>query len=58
MSKQNEQKQRKKYMQSDQPAWKPGGASAIPLSRKNPVFDCSVAFCTIKNELVAVSDLT
>jgi hypothetical protein len=25
MSKQNEHKERKKYRQSDQPAWKPGG---------------------------------
>jgi hypothetical protein len=30
MSKQNDQKERKKYIQSDQPAWKPGGASAKP----------------------------
>jgi hypothetical protein len=58
MSKQNEQKVRKKYMQSDQPAWNTGGASAKPYSRKIPVFDYAVALCTMQNALLVISDLT
>jgi hypothetical protein len=48
----------KKYIQSDQPAWKSGGASATPKSRKNPVFDCAVALCTMQNALLVISNLT
>jgi hypothetical protein len=58
MSKQNEQKEREKYIQSDQPAWKPGGASATPQSRNFPVFDCAVALCTMQNALSMISNLT
>jgi hypothetical protein len=45
MSKQNEQKERKK-IHTVRPAGlngKPGGASATPQSRKIPVFDSAVA---------------
>jgi hypothetical protein len=48
----------KKYTQSDQPAWKHGGASATPKSRKIPVFDCAVALCTMQNALLVISNLT
>jgi hypothetical protein len=51
-------KREKKYIQSDQPAWNPGGASATPKSRKIPVFDCAVALCTMQNELLVISNLT
>jgi hypothetical protein len=33
-------------------------ASQIPQSRKIPVFDCSVALCTMKNESLVISNLT
>jgi hypothetical protein len=59
MSKQNEQKERNKmHTQSDQPASKPGGASATPKSRKIPVFDYAVALCTMQNALLVISNLT
>jgi hypothetical protein len=58
MSGQDEQRERKKYLQSDQPARKPGGASATQKSRKFPVFDCAVALCTKQNELLVISNLT
>jgi hypothetical protein len=48
----------RKYIQSDQPAWNPGGAPATPRSRKNPVFDCAVAICTMQNALLVISNLT
>jgi hypothetical protein len=48
----------KKYIQSDQPALKPGGASAKPKLQKIPVFDCAVALCTMQNELLVISNLT
>jgi hypothetical protein len=53
-----ERKRKIKYIQSDQPAWKPGGASATPKSRKIPVFDYAVALCTMQNELLVISNLT
>jgi hypothetical protein len=58
MSKQMNRKREKKYIQSDQPALKPGGASAAPQLRKNPVFDCAVALCTMQNELLVISNFT
>jgi hypothetical protein len=51
-------KRDKKYIQSDQPALKPGGASATPQSRKIPVFDFAVALCTMQNALLVISNLT
>jgi hypothetical protein len=51
-------KREKKYIQSDQPAWNPGGASATPQSRKTPVFDCAVALCTMQNTVLVTSNLT
>jgi hypothetical protein len=51
-------KREKKCIQLDQPAWNPGGASATPQSRKNPVFDCAVALCTMQNALLVISNLT
>jgi hypothetical protein len=48
----------KKYIQSDQPAWKPGGASATPKPRKNPVTDCAVALYTMQSALLVISNLT
>jgi hypothetical protein len=50
--------EKKKYIQSDQPARKPGGASATQKSRKIPVFDCAVALCTMQNTLLVISNLT
>jgi hypothetical protein len=47
-----------KYIQSDQPAWNPGGASATPQPRKFPLFDCAVALCTMQNALLVISNLT
>jgi hypothetical protein len=32
--------------------------SATPQSRKNPVFDCAVALCSMQNALVVISNLT
>jgi hypothetical protein len=52
------EKKRKKYIQSDQLAKKTGGAAVAPLSRKNPVFDCAVALCTMKNAILVISYLT
>jgi hypothetical protein len=51
-------KREKKCIQSDQPAWNLGGASATPQSRKLPVFDCAVALCTMQNALLVISNLT
>jgi hypothetical protein len=51
-------KREKKCIQSDQPAWNPGGASATPQSLKYPVFDCAVALCTMQNALLVISNLT
>jgi hypothetical protein len=51
-------KREKKCIQSDQPAWKPGGALVTPQSRKIPVFDCAVALCTMQNELLVIRNLT
>jgi hypothetical protein len=51
-------KREKKYIQSDQPSWKPGGASATPQSRKFPVFDCAVSLCTMWNALSVINILT
>jgi hypothetical protein len=51
-------KREKNYIQSDQPDWNPGGASATPWPRKNPVFDYAAALCTMQNELLVISNLT
>jgi hypothetical protein len=51
-------KREKECIQSDQPAWNPGGASATPQIRKVPVFDCAVALCTMQNALLVISNLT
>jgi hypothetical protein len=37
---------------------KHGKASATPQSRKNPVFDCTVALCTTQNASLVISNLT
>jgi hypothetical protein len=58
MSKKNEQKEREKCIQSDQPASNPGVALATPQSRESPVFDCAVALCTMQNALLVISNLT
>jgi hypothetical protein len=58
MSKQNEQKERKNTYSQNQPASKPGGASATPFLRTIPVFDCAVALCTMQNALLVISNLT
>jgi hypothetical protein len=61
MSKQNEQKELKgerKYVQLDQPASNPEGASATRYSRKIPLFNCAVALCTMQKEILVVSYLT
>jgi hypothetical protein len=58
MSGQDEQREREK-MHTVRPAGlKPGGASATPKSRKNAVFDCAVALCTMQNALLVISNLT
>jgi hypothetical protein len=51
-------KERKKYIQSDQPAWKPGETSATPKPRKFPVLDCAVALYTLQNILLVTNNLT
>jgi hypothetical protein len=33
-----------------------GDAFATPQPRKIPVFDCDVALCTMRNELLVISD--
>jgi hypothetical protein len=48
-------KREKEWIQSDQPAWNPGGASATPQIRKIPVFDCAVALCTMQNAVSVIS---
>jgi hypothetical protein len=45
-----EQKEGKK-IHTVRPAGLTGEASATPLSRKNPVFGCAVALCTMQNAL-------
>jgi hypothetical protein len=58
MSKQNAQKERENTYSQTSRLETPGGASATPQSRKNPVFDCAVALCTMQNALLVISNLT
>jgi hypothetical protein len=59
MSKQNEQKERKKIH-----TVRPAGLktrrsfSYTIITKKNPVFDYGVALCTMKNELLVIRNLT
>jgi hypothetical protein len=58
MSRNDEQRERKKIHTVRAASLKPGGASATPKSRKIPVFDCAVALCTRPNALLVISNLT
>jgi hypothetical protein len=59
MSKQNEQKERKKERNTVRPAGlKTRNSFSYTIIEKNTVFDCAVVHCTMKNALLVISNLT
>jgi hypothetical protein len=59
MSKQNEKKKdfKKTYSQTSR-LENPKGLQLHHNHKKNPVFDCAVALCTMQNALLVISNLT
>jgi hypothetical protein len=59
MSKQNEQKEREKNAYSQTSRLEtPEELQLHHNPKKNPVFDCAVALCTMQNALLVISNLT